>query len=45
MNRDGLIDETKGWNWEINVVDNGERKVIVNLENKQSEEDVPPCGE
>ena len=39
ISRDVLIDETKGWNWEINVVDNGERKVIVNLEDKQSEDD------
>ena len=45
ISRDVLIDETKGWNWEINAVDNGERKVIVNLEDKQSEEDVPSCGE
>jgi len=34
ISRDVLIDETKGWNWEINVADNGERKVIVNLRNK-----------
>ena len=34
ISRDVLIDETKGSNWEINVVDNGERKVIVNLEDK-----------
>ena len=45
ISRDVLIDETKGWNWEINVVDNGERKVIVNLVDKQSEEDVPSCRE
>ena len=40
-----MIDETKGWNWEINVANSGERKVIVNLEDKQSEEDVSSCGE
>jgi len=45
INRDVLIDETKGWNWEINVAENGERKVIVNLEDKQSEDDVPSGGE
>jgi len=45
ISRDVLIDETKGWNWEINAVDNGEGKVIVNLVDKQSEEDVPLCGE
>ena len=45
ISKDVLIDETKGWNWEINVVDNGEGKVIVNLEDKQSEEDVPSCEE
>ena len=45
ISRDVLIDETNGQNWEINVADSGERKVIVNLEDKQSEKDVPSCGE
>lgn len=45
ISRDVLIDETNGQNWEINVADSGERKVIVNLEDKQSREDVPSCGE
>ena len=40
ISRDVLIDETKGWNWEINAADNGERNVIVNLEDKQSKDGV-----
>jgi len=45
ISRDVLIDETKGWNWEINATDSCEIKVIMNLEDKQSEDDVPSCGE
>jgi len=44
ISRDVLIDERKSWNWEINVADSGERKVIVDLKDKQSEDDVPSCG-
>jgi len=45
ISRDVLIDETKGWNLEINAADNGERNVIVNLEDKQSKDGVPSSGE